>query len=1001
MAVNVVGDAYIVVHALTDSFKREVERSLRDINPMVDQAGRDVGGLFSNGVNDSLRRTGGLFRRVAEEAEINRQAFNRLIRVGYFLGPAIAGVAASLSALVFGLFSVISAVGTAIPALGALGGAFVALAQAVVTARVAFGGIGRAVQALTRQEGQAIQNKRRLADAQRALNRALREGLEYIQQLGFDVEDAAIAEQRAAMDLEAARQELFRMRDLPPDNRARREAELAFQEADLNYRRAVDRLADLKKEQDQVRGNVENLEPVIDARRNLARLQEDINAGGGGANSVANAMKDLSPEAQRFARFLASLKPVLLELRAAAGQNLFGPLERAIRNLLTMLPTFKQILRDTGGVLGEFSISFSEMLTRNEGRIQEVFGQTNIIVLRNLSAATVALSESFLIILDALQPLTIEFSKWVKLKAEDLRNTLLLKEANGELADSLDRAAVFAKAIGAAIKATSQAFRELGRGASDAGLFLIRAFTDSMRALRDWAAAANESGELPKTFMAIAKNVASIGRFVGAVVVALFNISSNPGVGQFFDNLAQVPKIFEDMANELLKTGPEMGRFFTEFSILLKNLTESGAIETFFNILSEALGFVNRLFENDMVMRAFVFLSTLKAITLAFGTIISVARFFGLALFGTLRKAIGILGLFTLTKMTSGFLTAAVAVETATKALGGFAAGSMKIKFLELGRSVGLLAGQLKLLAIAGFKALLSPVGLVVLAIAAIVGIFIAAYKNSEKLREAIASFWELIKSTVGVAFQELKGIFQELNVNLEGSGDLFRAIGDFIATYIVPIFRGAFLIAINVVIGAIKGLVRIIGSIGKMFEAVWNVVAGIFALMTGRSDDAAKRFRKSWESLKLFFKNLFGGILEPFIGLINGFIDIWNDLVKRFGKNGRLLGLSTIERINLTAPAVARNINPNEGVARAAAAAVASRAAAITRAEARDRAAAGRAGSAGVVPRPVPTPTPPRVTNTNVNITVNPSQGMDEREVASIVSRELALQLRRGGAGT
>ena len=485
------------------------------------------------------------------------------------------------------------------------------------------------------------------------------------------------------------------------------------------------------------------------------------------------------------------------------------------------------------------------------------------------------------------------------------------------------------------------------------------------------------------------------------MVVALFDIASNPGVGQFFDGLAEVPQIFADMANELLKTGPEMSRFFTEFSLLLKNLTESGAIQTFFNILSEALGFVNKLFENDMIMRAFVFLSTLKAITLAFGTIISVARFFGLALFGTLRKAIGILGLITLTKMTSGFLAAAVGVETATKALKGFGAASMKIKFLELGRSVGLLAGQLKLLALAGFKALLSPVGLVVLAIAAIVGIFIAAYKNSEKLREAIASFWELIKSTVGVAFQELKGIFQELNVNLEGSGDLFKAIGDFIATFIVPIFKGAFLIAINVIIGAIKALVRVVGSIGKAFETVWNIVAGVFALMTGRNDDAVKRFRKAWESFKLFLKNLFGGLLEPFIGLINGFIDIWNKLVQRFGKNGRLMGLSTIKRINLTAPVIARNINPYVGAARAGAAAVASRTASITQAEARDRAAAGRAGAAAAIPRPTPTPTPPRVNNTNVNITVNPSQGMNEREVASIVSRELALQLRRGGAGT
>jgi hypothetical protein len=35
----------------------------------------------------------------------------------------------------------------------------------------------------------------------------------------------------------------------------------------------------------------------------------------------------------------------------------------------------------------------------------------------------------------------------------------------------------------------------------------------------------------------------------------------------------------------------------------------------------------------------------------------------------------------------------------------------------------------------------------------------------------------------------------------------------------------------------------------------------------------------------------------------------------------------------------------------------------------------------------------------TTVNITVNPSEGMDERELAAIVSRQIAFQLRRGAA--
>jgi hypothetical protein len=33
------------------------------------------------------------------------------------------------------------------------------------------------------------------------------------------------------------------------------------------------------------------------------------------------------------------------------------------------------------------------------------------------------------------------------------------------------------------------------------------------------------------------------------------------------------------------------------------------------------------------------------------------------------------------------------------------------------------------------------------------------------------------------------------------------------------------------------------------------------------------------------------------------------------------------------------------------------------------------------------------------INITVNPSAGMDERELAALVSRQLAFQMRKGAA--
>ena len=71
--------------------------------------------------------------------------------------------------------------------------------------------------------------------SQTALTAALKDGNEQLQQIGFDAEDAALAEKRAGLDLEKARESLARVQDLPPNSRARREAQLAYAEADLIF----------------------------------------------------------------------------------------------------------------------------------------------------------------------------------------------------------------------------------------------------------------------------------------------------------------------------------------------------------------------------------------------------------------------------------------------------------------------------------------------------------------------------------------------------------------------------------------------------------------------------------------------------------------------------------------------------------------------------------------------------------------------------------------------
>ncbi len=91
--------------------------------------------------------------------------------------------------------------------------------------------VAGASRAATRE----VKAKQAITDAEKELSKAREQAIEDLQQIGFESEDAAIAEQRAALELEKAREALARVSDLPPNSRARKEAELAFAQADLNY----------------------------------------------------------------------------------------------------------------------------------------------------------------------------------------------------------------------------------------------------------------------------------------------------------------------------------------------------------------------------------------------------------------------------------------------------------------------------------------------------------------------------------------------------------------------------------------------------------------------------------------------------------------------------------------------------------------------------------------------------------------------------------------------
>jgi hypothetical protein len=911
--------------AFITDFKKDIRLALKDLENDFYKAGEKGGRRFQQGFKNQTKsfkkyfdnlfdkdagegRVGrflssltgkfGKFRASAREAN---DAFFRMVTTGYALGPAIAGVISSISALISGLFAVTSAALAATPALIVLPGIFAAIGQGALAAKLAFSGMGDAIKELKKPTKAAKDNADRIEQAENRLLRVLesnreslaradknleraerdltearKEAAESLQQLNFDAEDAAISERRAAIELEKARETLARVQDLPPNSRARREAELAYAEADLNLRRAKDRNSDLAAEteeanrkgvegSDEVVAATERVQEAIDdkarAERDAIRAQleaeKELEKARKGtedaAASTTSALDKLSDEARRFAEFIVGLEGDMLKLKHAAGRELFGPLEQAIQKLVDdLFPVLERILEKTGGALGRVAVHIADVVTeaRNLEELERI-GDTNVYVIEGLGEAFGNLYDVLLSLLDAAGPLIQRFVDWIVTVTERWKTSLedMNSAAEGEvseLTEYFNRAGDVAAQLGEIFSNIGDALMNLGAAASgpgSGGQNLLDLFQEATERWATFTEEALEDGRLETFFIEIAENFASISRFLAGLTGVFIRLGNNPGIKGFFDTLNQGGglQMLEGAFDTLTSAGPAVAEFLLELGETLAYFTESESIENFFGVMTTGLEYLNKALANETVREIFLmtaaFLGAAKGVQL----MLKVGWFFSKAFAGYFVKAFDVV-----------------------KAFGG--------AIYKLG---GLLAGD-----VGAFRILLTGGGAVA-AIGAVIGALVLMWKNSETFRTAVMNLVAGVFVALTNAFYTIK---EAIDAALEPFGGMNGAweslnywmgqVGDFMGTYIIPLIQFLLVEAIDVAAIAISYFIGIISSIIQVFQGVWEFVQGIFALFKGDMDGVSEHFGKAWEKIKGaistaiqfawdFLKEIFGKILD------------------------------------------------------------------------------------------------------------------------------------------
>lgn len=266
-----------------------------------------------------------------------------------------------------------------------------------------------------------------------------------------------------------------------------------------------------------------------------------------------------------------------------------------------------------------------------------------------------------------------------------------------------------------------------------------------------------------------------------------------------------------------------------------------------------------------------------------------------------------------------------------TKLAGAFQAGGAISAFF--GKALGLLKGA--------FAFLISPIGLVIAAIAIFIGVMIYLYHTNETVREFIVTAWENIQETIGGVIEAIAGFILDIwgavsEWFLENQDTILQftqtvwgiiqsvfevvwnaitSIVEAALTVIVPIIKGAWEviktitsviwsvikgiigIALTVILGIITTIMHIINgdweaaweTIKEVAEHIWEIIKGVALevfeaiadLISQAWEYVKEKTSEIWTSIKEWlsekWENLKTKVIEVFTGIKDKITEAWN----------------------------------------------------------------------------------------------------------------------------
>ena len=495
----------------------------------------------------------------------------------------------------------------------------------------------------------------------------------------------------------------------------------------------------------------------------------------------------------------------------------------------------------------------------------------------------------FLSILTAVDPLLQKFLDWLnastktldeKLNADPKKLQDFFNEAGRVAAEVGKIIGNIASGLGNIIKANT--------GPGTGGQIMLDYFKDITAAFKAFSGSEAGQNKLKDYFAGAAENTKAILSSVGGFVKEILKLGDDPNVKKFWEIVGTAAPAFGDILKKTNEAAPSMGRLFVTIVKIIDAFTQTSTVQVFFDTLNTVASVILAIFDNKVVKAIMDFTAPIHGLALALFSLGVLWSTFGAGILYIAGKPLSMaISAFGKLGDVIGFLKNPMAVIKPLLESAG-------MLFRGLATAAADVAGS--------FGLALTPFLAIVAAVAAVVAIFVLAYKNSKALRDAISGLVDAVGGALGDAFNKIKDAIGPLATNFSGLSDIFKKIGDFLAKYIVPIFKVVLVEAINILADAIVVVISIIkGVIGFVWDPlktalelvwagiqiVWDlIVAGVKLYISAVTsvisfvwDILKKGLDLAWSGIQLVWNAIVAGV-KLYISTVTTVIStVWNFL--------------------------------------------------------------------------------------------------------------------------